>query len=111
MELIEVDRTRSRRVLGKLCSSGVPFEAVADLCEMSARKDPALKQIAAPGTQIVACYPRAVKWLFHAAGTPLPEGEIEVLNMREQSAEEILSRIDLGDPRISEERNTKESVG
>jgi len=27
-------------VLKKLCESGVAFEAVADLCEMSARQDP-----------------------------------------------------------------------
>ena len=27
-------------MLKKLCESGVAFEAVADLCEMAARKDP-----------------------------------------------------------------------
>ena len=30
-------------VLRKLCESGVAFEAVADLCEMAARRDPALQ--------------------------------------------------------------------
>ena len=34
-------------VLRRLCESGVAFDAVADLCEMSARRDPALKQFAA----------------------------------------------------------------
>jgi hypothetical protein len=29
-------------VLRKLCESGVAFDAVADLCEMSARHDPML---------------------------------------------------------------------
>jgi len=29
-------------VLKKLCESGVAFDAVADLCEMAARHDPAL---------------------------------------------------------------------
>ena len=85
-----------QQVLGKLCASEAPFQAVADLCEMAARKDPALAAIAgSPGTRIVACYPRAVKWLFHGSGTPLPEEGIEILNMREQDADEILSRLAL----------------
>ena len=33
------------KVLERLSASGVAFEAVADLCEMSARKDPALSRI------------------------------------------------------------------
>src|SRR5947199_10758020 len=59
-------------VLRNLCESGVAFDAVADLCEMSARRDPLLKQTAGSGhLKIVACYPRAVKWLFAAANAPL----------------------------------------
>src|SRR5262245_15631425 len=55
-------------VLKKLCESGVAFDAVADLCEMSARSDPSLKRLADAGAvKIAACYPRAVKWIFHAA--------------------------------------------
>ena len=81
-------------VLAKLSASGVEFEAVADLCEMSARRDPALQRLAGSGaTAIAACYPRAVKWLFHAAGTPLPDDGVEILNMREQSADEVVSQL------------------
>ena len=81
-------------VLRQLSDSGRAFDAVADLCDMSARKDPALKKIADGGcTKIAACYPRAVKWLFHAAGTPLPAEGIEVLNMREDSAEHIVKEL------------------
>ena len=77
-------------VLRRLSDSSQAFDAVADLCDMSARKDPALRKIAEGGcTKIAACYPRAVKWLFHAAGNPLPDEGIEVLNMRENSAEDI----------------------
>jgi hypothetical protein len=77
-------------VLRKLCESGVEFEAVADLCEMSARRDPALKRLANGDTvKIAACFPRAVKWLFHQAGAPLAMTATEVLNMRVQSAEEV----------------------
>ena len=81
-------------VLRQLSDSGRAFDAVADLCDMSARKDPALKKIADGGcTKIAACYPRAVTWLFHAAGTPLPDEGIEVLNMREDSAEQIVREL------------------
>ena len=79
-------------VLKRLCESGVAFDAVADLCDMSARKDPAMQKLVESGdVKIVACYPRAVKWLFHAAEAPLPKTGVEVLNMREQTADAIMS--------------------
>lgn len=81
-------------VLKRLCASGVAFDAVPDLCDMSARKDPALGRIAGNGCmRIAACYPRAVKWLFHAAKAPLPKEGVEVLNMRTQSADEVIGRL------------------
>ena len=90
-------------VLEKLCDSGVAFESVSDLCEMSARRDPRLQTLLADASadqpvRIAACHQRAVKWLFHAADAPFPEDEsaIEVLNMREQSAEEIVDRLQEG---------------
>jgi len=81
-------------VLKKLCESGVAFEAVADLCEMSARRDSSLKRLAGGGAvKIAACYPRAVKWLFHAAQADLPVEAAEVLNMRIQNADEVCSAL------------------
>ena len=89
-----VPKDVKQEVLRQLSDSGRAFDAVADLCDMSARKDPALKKIAdGRCTKIAACYPRAVKWLFHAAGTPLPAEGIEVLNMREDSAEHIVKEL------------------
>ncbi len=81
-------------VLRKLCESGLTFEAVADLCELSARKDSSLNALAQGGpVKIAACYPRAVKWLFASAGAPLPPEAAEVLNMRVQTAEEVTGRL------------------
>ena len=69
-------------VLRRLCESGVAFEAVADLCEMSARRDPALARLASGGpVKIAACFPRAVKWLFHQANAPLLPEATEVLRV------------------------------
>ena len=81
-------------VLRQLGDSGVAFDAVSDLCEMSAADDPRLKEIADEGNvRICACFPRAVKGLFHAAGADLPEEGVEVLNMRTESADEIVERL------------------
>jgi len=91
-----VPKAVKEEVLRKLSESGVAFDAVPDLCEMSARRDPALHQLAAAGegaVQIAACYPRAVKWLFAAAEAPLPEQGVEVLNMRTEPAEKIVLAI------------------
>ena len=77
-------------VLRGLCESGETFETAADLCEMSARRDAALERLADGGPlKIAACYPRAVKWLFAAAGTPLSPEKTEILNMRCESADAV----------------------
>jgi len=79
-----------QQVLEKLCGAGVPFDAVPDLCEMSARRDPKLGELVADGPlRIAACYPRAVKWLFAAAEMPLPSEGVEILNMRVEAAEKV----------------------
>lgn len=81
-------------VLERLAGSGVAFEAVPDLCEMSARRDPRLGELAATGgLQIAACYPRAVRWLFAAAGASLPDSGVEILNMRTEPADQIVRSI------------------
>lgn len=90
-----VPEATKKAVLQKLCESGAAFDAVADLCEMSARRDPALQRLASGGpVKIAACYPRAVKWLFAAAKAPLPQEAAEILNMRVQSAAEVTAALE-----------------
>ncbi len=85
-------------VLEALAASGVDFDAAPDLCEMSARRDPRLKEIAGAGpVKIAACYPRAVRWLFSDAGSPLDKSQVTILNMREQTAEEVAQAMLNGD--------------
>ncbi len=89
-----VPREVKQEVLKKLTESGVAFDAVADLCEMSARQDPALLQISQQeNVRIAACYPRAVKWLFAAAEASIDEQTHRVLNMRTESAADIVSQL------------------
>lgn len=97
-------------MLRRLGASGRDFEAVPDLCEMSASKDPKLEQLAAcEELTLVACYPRAVRWLFHGAGHTLNE-KARVLNMREASAEELAGQLGLpAETSASEPKTTTES--
>jgi hypothetical protein len=92
-----VPKAVKEEVLQRLLDSGVAFDAVADLCEMSAKRDPMLKQLGTGGQiKIAACYPRAVRWLFAAAESSLPDEGTEVLNMRVETADRVVYAL-LGD--------------
>ena len=81
------------RILESLAHSGEACEAVADLCELAARRDPILKQIAeGEPVRIIACWPRTVRWLFDYAGAPLPKAAV-IHNMRKEAAEAIMSHL------------------
>ena len=79
-------------VLASLTASEVEFEAVPDLCEMAARQDPRLAELSTGALRLAACYPRAVRGLFEAAGSPLPESA-QILNMRSESADKIAAAL------------------
>ena len=78
-------------VLSGLSEANVDFDAVPDLCEMAARGDARLRELASEGPlQIAACYPRAVKWLFASAGAELPAQSVRVWNMRVETADVVI---------------------
>jgi hypothetical protein len=78
-------------VLDSLARADVEFDAVPDLCEMAANRDPRLRALATGGAlSVAACYPRAVKWLFASAGAPLPEQGLRIWNMRVESADTVV---------------------
>ena len=82
-------------VLEGLAAAGRGFEMVPDLCEMAARRDPHLAELARgdrPLT-IVACWPRAVQGLFVLADAPLPQQGVEIFNMRTDTAETVLAGV------------------
>ena len=86
-------------VLEGLAAAGRGFEMVPDLCEMAARRDPHLAELARGDRplKIVACWPRAVQGLFVLADAPLPQHGVEILNMRTDTAETVLAGV-LADP-------------
>ena len=78
-------------VLEGLARSGVDFEAVPDLCQMAAARDPRLAELAASGPmRIAACYPRAVKWLFASAGVNMHDDGSVIHNMRVEPADAVI---------------------
>jgi len=82
-------------VLEGLAAAGRGFEMVPDLCEMAARRDPHLAELARGDRplKIFACWPRAVQGLFVLADAPLPKQGVEILNMRTDSAETVLAGV------------------
>lgn len=93
-------------VLDGLAATGASFEAVPDLCEMAARRDPHLAELARTtgGLTIAACWPRAVRGLFALADAPLPEEGVEILNMRTDTADVVLAGLDRPAGKLSPER-------
>jgi NAD-dependent dihydropyrimidine dehydrogenase PreA subunit len=86
------------QVFRSLSGTGATVEVVPDLCGLAANHDPRLQEwVQASSLTIVACFPRAVRWLFHAAGAPLPEGRVQFFNMRTQPAEEIIEGLSIGE--------------
>lgn len=80
-------------VLEGLSDAAVEFDAVPDLCEMAARGDARLRELAGgEPLHVAACYPRAVRWLFASAGAELPEST-RVWNMRVAPASAVLDGI------------------
>ena len=80
-------------VLAGLAAAGRGVEMVPDLCEMAARRDPHLAELARGGRplRIAACWPRAVRGLFTLADAPLGEQGVEIHNMRTNTAETVLA--------------------
>ncbi len=90
-----------REVLARLAASGRAFDAVPDLCELSARRDPSLRRLAEGDQEvrIAACFPRSVKWLFKAAGAPLAS-DVCIENMRTSDASDVVAGL-LGEARAT----------
>ncbi len=77
--------------------AGVSAEWVDDLCELAAHRSPRLAEWAASGDlRVAACYPRAVRWLFEAAGVTLPRAGVTLANARTEPADEVAERLFAG---------------
>jgi NAD-dependent dihydropyrimidine dehydrogenase PreA subunit len=96
-----------------LSHAGWDVEVIDDLCGLAATRDPRLQTwVQAPHLAVVACFPRALRWLFHAAGAPLVQDRVRFFNMRAQTAEEILRELmkDDGSLMIEEKGSTPSAL-
>ncbi len=82
------------KVLGALGPVGDAVSTVPDLCEVAANCDPLLAELAElDELTIVACHPRAVKWLFERAGVELSDEKVRFVNMKSDEIDSVLKEI------------------
>ena len=91
-----IDRSEVVKLAVSAQKAGVEVRLVSDLCELCENKLEEVHALAA--TTIVACHPRAVKSLMAFAG----EDNVNSLNLRSQSADEVLEALGLKPVDISE---------
>jgi Pyruvate/2-oxoacid:ferredoxin oxidoreductase delta subunit len=85
--------TRSA-VLGGLRASGAEVTVFADLCASAARGEAEVAGLGGGGPlTVIACAPRAVRWLLARAGAEVEPDQLTLLDMRTRSAEEILAAV------------------
>jgi Pyruvate/2-oxoacid:ferredoxin oxidoreductase delta subunit len=84
----------SARITRTLSESGLDVRVVDDLCALAAEKDPILAEYSAcDNLHVIACYPRAVKWLFHRADAPLSDDRTTIHNARRDDPDSIISSL------------------
>jgi len=81
------------RIADGLTTAGIPFLSASDLCGAAAAANgPMLHWARLPGLRVVACYPRAVRWLFHRAGAALTN-DVQLHNAAAGDPEAILAAL------------------
>ncbi len=89
-----VTDTEREQLREALAGRGIEVAVVNDLCERAAARDPAITALAEKDDlTIVACHPRAVKWLLAWAGAEPAAGKLTVLNLREGSADSVVESL------------------
>ncbi len=97
--------TVKQPVLDALTKSSIDFNFVCDLCGLAAQKDQWFSGLEHDQNYtIIACAPRALKWLFHLAGSKIPVNTA-VLNMHEMNSDAILQSLNIEKPCCSNTQN------
>ena len=75
-----------------LMKSGLEYVEVGDFCDQVAGAASLIEKLTEKSSlTIIACFPRAVEWLFYAAGVGVKDKDVTYFNMREQDAETIIA--------------------
>lgn len=92
-----MDRSAVAKVAALAQRAGMKVTLLSDLCELCENKAEEVHEIAQ--TTLVACHPRAVKSLMAFAG----EDDIRSLNLRSQTADEVLTALGVQPAEVSPE--------
>ncbi len=88
-----VDEAVSLRIVKAFEDAGISCEVVSDLCGMAADKDARMKEWAqADNLTVIACYGRAVRWLFERAGASF-NNDVRLYNGRTGDIDEIIASV------------------
>ncbi len=84
-----------QRLISAIENCGLPYSIVPDLCKLCADGDDKLRLWAeSEKLTVIACYPRAIKWLFRAGRVELKDEKVDFANARNQrEVENILERL------------------
>jgi NAD-dependent dihydropyrimidine dehydrogenase PreA subunit len=96
-----IDRDKVVEISQALYEAGYAVTVEADLCEMAISDFSGMKTVA--GSTVIACYPRAVYALFDRLNLRPAN---DVMDVRNDNAEDILSRFDLSKTRESKSFDT-----
>ena len=101
------EKTR-KSIFKALTACDFKFEAVSDLCLLAAKRDPIFKKWEkSEKIRIIACFPRAIRWLFHYGDFQLPPNNVEYFNMRTETPENIIAGLHCSP--ASDKENTETS--
>lgn len=76
-----------------LAHSGLEYIELSDFCDQTTLSPAWLKRTLSSSLVVIACYPRAVDWLFHTSGISVEELNIKYFNLREQKSTDIIAAL------------------
>lgn len=77
-----------------LAVSGLEYVEVADFCEHVASSSSLIEELEKKSSlTVIACFPRALEWLFYAAGIGIEDKNVTYFNLREQDADTIIGEL------------------
>lgn len=86
-------------VLEGLSAAGIEIIGFDDLCGAAARRDERLVELAdAQSVDVIACRPRALKWLLHRGGARMALDSVRFFDMHEERSSDILAAVLAGKP-------------
>lgn len=90
----QVDLATKDKIAGFLAESGLEYAEVADFCEQVASTALLIEELNAKSSlTVIACFPRALEWLFYAAGIGIEGKNITYFNLREQDADTVINEL------------------